>query len=118
MGLGRAATMLAAPVLVVALLRGRRTAALLVLAPPLVEWWRRRPDLDPFRWVPASVADDVAYGAGVWAGCLRWRSIGPLLPTVATGPRTRGEPTRGDPGPPRRPPVPVATDLITSEEGE
>ncbi len=117
-GMGRAATMLAAPVLVVALLRGRRTAALLVLAPPLVEWWRRRPHLDPFRWVLASVADDVAYGAGVWAGCLRWRSIGPLLPTVATGPRTRGEPTRGDPGPPRRPPVPVATDLITSEEGE
>ena len=86
-GAGRAATMLAGPALVVALLRGRRAAVLgLVLAPPLVDWWRRRPRLDPVRWSLASIADDVAYGAGVWAGCLRSRSYGPLIPDVQMRP--------------------------------
>ena len=82
-GVGRAATMLAGPALVAGILRGRRAAgATLVLAPPLVDWWRRRPDLDPIMWSLASIADDVAYGAGVWAGCLRSRAYGPLVPAV------------------------------------
>lgn len=84
-GLGRAATMLYGPALWALARRGRRgraAAAVLVLAPPLVEWVRRRPDLDLPRWVAASVADDVAYGAGVWAGCLRHRTAGPLLPAL------------------------------------
>ncbi|HEY7915961.1 MAG TPA: mycofactocin biosynthesis glycosyltransferase MftF [Acidimicrobiales bacterium] len=82
-GVGHAATMLAGPALAVGATRGRRVAvvaALLVLVPPAVDWWRRRPGLDPLRWATASIADDVAYGAGVWAGCLRSRSFGPLLP--------------------------------------
>ena len=82
-GVGHAATMLAGPALAAGAVRSRRgatVAALLVLAPPAVDWWRRRPGLDPLRWTAASIADDVAYGAGVWAGCLRWRSFGPLLP--------------------------------------
>jgi len=86
MGLGRAATMLAGPGLVALAAsgrRGRRAAAALVLVPPVVDWVRLRPDLDLPRWVAASVADDVAYGTGVWIGCLRARSFGPLLPTVA-----------------------------------
>jgi len=84
-GLGRAATMLAAPGLAVLACRGRRGAwatAVLVLAPPTVDWVRRRPDLDILRWTVASVADDVAYGAGVWTGCVRSRSFRPLLPAV------------------------------------
>jgi mycofactocin glycosyltransferase len=85
LGLGRAATMLAGPAVAVGVLRGKRAVAILVLAPPLVEWWRRRPHLDPVRWSLASIADDVAYGAGVWAGCLRSRSFGPLVPAVRTG---------------------------------
>jgi mycofactocin system glycosyltransferase len=83
--IGRAATMLLAPALVVAGTRSRRasvTVALLVLLPPVVEWFRRRPDLDVGTWTVASIADDVAYGTGVWVGCLRARSIRPLLPTV------------------------------------
>jgi mycofactocin glycosyltransferase len=75
--------MLAGPALVVAALRGRRAAvALLVLAPPSVEWWRRRPEVGPLRWLLASIADDLAYGAGVWTGCVRSRTLGPLLPTL------------------------------------
>ena len=91
-GLGRAATMLSAPGLGVLATRGRRgarAALVLVLVPPVLEWVRKRPDLDPVRWVAASLADDVAYGAGVWTGALRSRSLGPLLPAVAGRTRLR-----------------------------
>ena len=73
-----------------------------MLAPPLVEWWRRRPGLDPVRWSLASIADDVAYGAGVWAGCLRARSFGPLVPSSGSGSR----------GHPAGPMTPAVTDLV------
>lgn len=85
-GIGHAATMLAAPVLALAACRHRRSAMLvlgLALAPPALEWWRRRPGLDPARWALASLADDVAYGAGVWAGCLRFGTARPLVPKLA-----------------------------------
>jgi hypothetical protein len=77
----------AGPVAIVATVRGRwrTTATLLVLAPPAVEWWRRRPALDPVRWSLASIADDIAYGAGVWTGCLRSGTFGPLTPAVRFG---------------------------------
>ena len=95
MGLGRASTMLAGPALAAAAVAGgprtRRAVAALVAVPALVDWWRRRPDLDPLRWVVVSVADDAAYGAGVWAGCLRERTVGPLLPTL--------RPLLAEPGP-------------------
>jgi hypothetical protein len=84
-GIGRAATVLAAPVLIGALVhrgRVRLAAGLLLVTPPLVEWVRRRPDIDPARWLLASVVDDAAYGAGVWVGCFRSRSLGPLLPGI------------------------------------
>jgi len=88
-GVGRAATTLAAPVLVAAGLRGRWAALVgvgLVATPPMVEWKRRRPALDPVRFTLASVADDVAYGVGVWIGCVRARSLGPLLPSLRLKP--------------------------------
>jgi mycofactocin system glycosyltransferase len=102
-GVGRAATTLAGPAVAVSMVRGRArrraVAAALVLAPPLVEWWRRRPGIDPVRWAAASIADDVAYGAGVWSGCLRMRSFGPLVPALRLGhqdaPRPSGD-TGGD----------------------
>jgi mycofactocin glycosyltransferase len=84
-GAGRAATALALPALVAAAASGRsrraRTAALALLAgPPLLDWARRRPALDPLRWTLACIADDAAYGAGVWRGCLREQTAGPLCP--------------------------------------
>jgi hypothetical protein len=48
-----------------------------------VEWVRRRPDIDIVRWVVASVADDAAYGAGVWTSCLRTGTFGPVIPVVS-----------------------------------
>ena len=31
-------------------------------------------------------ADDLAYATGVWLGCLRARTVGPLIPAVVRGP--------------------------------
>lgn len=86
-GLAHAATTIGTPVLVLVALRSRRAARgslLLAVIPAFVEWRRRRPPLDPTRWILASLADDLAYGAGVWVGCVRARSLRPLLPLLAT----------------------------------
>ena len=83
-GAGRAATALGVPALLAVAVAGRgraRGAAVALLAaPPLLDWTRRRPALDPLRWTLACIADDAAYGAGVWHGCLRERTAGPLRP--------------------------------------
>lgn len=71
------------PLAVVAALpstRARRTLAIAAVAPPVLDWFETRPDVDPVRWVAASVADDAAYCAGVWWGCWRRRSWSVLLP--------------------------------------
>lgn len=85
LGLSRAGTTLAAPVLVGALAARptRRAAALLLAAAPAAQWLTARPALDPVRWTAAAIADDVAYGAGVWRGCLREWTVGPLRPRFA-----------------------------------
>jgi mycofactocin glycosyltransferase len=90
LALGRATTMLAPLALGVAVGRPRsRLGALtLLLAPPLADWWRRRPRLDPLRFAVAAIADDAAYGLGVWTGCARARTLAPLLPSIRT--TTRG----------------------------
>ena len=51
-----------------------------ILAVAALEYRRRRPRLDPVRWGLLWLADDAAYGLGVWWGCLRQRRAGPLLP--------------------------------------
>ena len=43
---------------------------------------RRTPTLDPVRFGALHVADDLAYGSGVWLGCLRARTLAPLLPRI------------------------------------
>jgi len=59
----------------------RRPAARLLAAAVAVRWWNRGAPL-PVRDIPLAVADDVAYGAGVWVGCLQQSRWGPLLPLV------------------------------------
>jgi mycofactocin system glycosyltransferase len=93
LGLGRYATQFAAPLLAAGLAVGgqsgarrwgRRAAiASLVLGPPLVSWRESKKTLDPGRYVLARVADDVAYGLGVWSGCLAERTLEPLRPVIA-----------------------------------
>ena len=60
----------------------RRPVAALIVAPPLLDWVDRRPPLDPARYVAARLLDDAAYSLGVWQGCLRRRTIRPLLPVL------------------------------------
>ncbi|WP_033289519.1 mycofactocin biosynthesis glycosyltransferase MftF [Amycolatopsis jejuensis] len=93
LGFGRYGTQFAAPVLFALLLPGgrrrwgRRAALVSLLAgPPLTAWMRKRPELDPLRYTAGAVADDLAYGAGVWAGCLHHRTAVPLRPRITWRP--------------------------------
>jgi mycofactocin glycosyltransferase len=104
LGTGRWCGQFAAPALLVALARpggrtartrwGRRLAAASLLAgPPLADWAAQRdagggPDggPGPVRFTAQALADQAAYGAGVYAGCLRERMISPVLPAVSVKP--------------------------------
>jgi mycofactocin system glycosyltransferase len=97
LGIGRYATQFAAPVLAGLLLKpgghgrakrwGRRAAAAsLLLGPPLTTWRTRRPDLDPARFALGHIADDLAYGAGVWTGSVRDHTSVAIRPVIAWRP--------------------------------
>lgn len=90
LGTGRYGTQFAAPLLVAAATRGRwgrrAAAASLLLAPPLDAWRSHRSSLDPVRFTVGWLVDQICYGAGVWAGCLRQRTTVPLRPLVARKP--------------------------------
>jgi len=83
----------------------RAAAASLLLGPPLAAWLARRPALDPARFTAAWLADDIAYGAGVWAGAVRARTAAPVRPVIAWRPLgrltpvgTRAPGSAGSPG--------------------
>jgi mycofactocin system glycosyltransferase len=82
LGAGRYGTQFLAPALGVLALRrrGRLAAGSLLLGPALASWRSTRPALDPVRFVAARLADEVAYGAGVWAGALHARTTVPFRP--------------------------------------
>jgi hypothetical protein len=65
--------------------RTRRASALALVVPALQEWAAAadQQTLDPVRVVALHVADDVAYGTGVWLGCARERTLVPLIPRIA-----------------------------------
>lgn len=93
LGCGRYGTQFAAPLLAALLVPGgrrrwgrRAAVASLLLGPPLTAWAKRRPELDPVRYTTAAIADDLAYGAGVWAGCLAERTTVPLRPALVRRP--------------------------------
>jgi hypothetical protein len=71
-----------------------RPVAALILAPPLLDWADRRPPLDPARYVAARLLDDAAYSLGVWRGCLKHRTIRPLLPSLGKSRSRRADLTR------------------------
>jgi mycofactocin system glycosyltransferase len=62
--------------------RTRLPLAAMVLAAPILDWRERRPPMDPARYVAARLMDDAAYSLGVWQGCLRHRTVRPLLPRL------------------------------------
>ncbi len=72
----------AALVTMLASRRSRRVLAAFLAIAPLVEWLERRPAMNPVSYAALHLLDDAAYCAGVWAGCCRHRTIGPLLPRL------------------------------------
>jgi mycofactocin glycosyltransferase len=59
--------------------------------PPLLDWLANRDSIDPVRYVGLRVADDVAYGTGVWIGAIEQRSAAALRPDFTNWPgRDRG----------------------------
>jgi mycofactocin system glycosyltransferase len=59
---------------------GRKILAAALLTGVTADYVTRRPTLDPLRFTVLRAADDLAYAAGVWAGCIRARTAGPLIP--------------------------------------
>jgi hypothetical protein len=59
------------------------------LVPPIVDWFRGERAVDPAAYVALRLLDDVAYGAGVWAGCARARTVVPLVPDLTSWPGRR-----------------------------
>jgi mycofactocin system glycosyltransferase len=91
---GRALATLAPALLVAAMTtrRFRMAGLVLLVAPPIAEWAKRRPDLDPLRWICLCLADDAAYGLGVWKGCMQERTLDPLTPALRGSATTRHVP--------------------------
>jgi mycofactocin glycosyltransferase len=83
-------------VLGLAFRRTRAASALALIVPALREWANDRQGLDPARAVAVHVADDVAYGTGVWVGCARARTLVPLVPRISWRSRVWSAPTLRD----------------------
>lgn len=75
--------------------RARRVALAAAVLDGVLDHRRVRPDLDVARYTALRRAEDLAYGAGLWAGCLRARSPRALLPVLRHRPA-------GTPTPPER----------------
>jgi hypothetical protein len=85
---------------------GRRLAVASLLAgPPIAEWRRSRPSMHAAAFSLGYLADEVAYGAGVYRGAAAQRLLSPLLPIMAWRPlgkapaasRPGATPRRDDP---------------------
>jgi mycofactocin system glycosyltransferase len=65
--------------------RTRRAAAIALVVPALVDWMndKKGTDLGVCPYVALHIADDAAYGTGVWLGCARERTVAPLVPRVS-----------------------------------
>jgi mycofactocin system glycosyltransferase len=70
----------------VAVPQARRPLAAGLAISVAADWGTRRPRLDPVRFGALRAADDLAYAAGVWRGCLRARTASPLVPKLVSGP--------------------------------
>ncbi|MGH3564716.1 MAG: mycofactocin biosynthesis glycosyltransferase MftF [Pseudonocardia sp.] len=90
--------------------RARRTVTVVALVQGLVDWLRhhgRHPGVRPSLpgHLLAHRIDDLAYGAGLWWGALRHRTVAPLLPGWASSP-----PPSGPSGPVRKTTAPSDAD--------
>jgi mycofactocin system glycosyltransferase len=56
------------------------------VVPPLLEWFPKRGPNDPARYVALRIADDIAFGTGLWIGSIEQRSFGALTPKFTNWP--------------------------------
>jgi len=76
--------------------RARPALAAGMLLPPAWHWATARTALRFPRWMLLHLADDLAYGAGVWAGCFAAATARPLLPDLANRSGSSHRLRRGD----------------------
>ena len=62
--------------------RGRGLVGAAVLLPSLWSWFTKKPKVSPVAYVALKLADDVAYGTGVWKGVIASQDIGALTPHI------------------------------------
>ena len=62
-------------------------AVVVYAALSVIDWVRTRPNISPISYVALRLADDMAYGAGVWVGSVRAGTIEPLIPDVTSWPK-------------------------------
>jgi mycofactocin glycosyltransferase len=60
----------------------RRGVAAIALACYANEWREQKPGLGLAAWCSLRLLDDLSYGTGIWAGCIRHRTAAPLLPDL------------------------------------
>ncbi len=83
--IAKAAARVWLPALLVASLFSKRLRRFMLgsaMLPPLIDWIRKRPRLDPVRYVVLRIWGDLAYAIGVWEGCIEHRNEKPLLPRI------------------------------------
>jgi len=60
--------------------RGRQVALAAIVLPSLTKWFATKPKVDPVSHCALKLADDLAYGTGVWKGMIATRDLGALTP--------------------------------------
>jgi len=60
--------------------RARRVTCAAIVLPSLMSWFIKKPKVDPVSYCALKLADDVAYGTGVWKGVIATRDLGALTP--------------------------------------
>ena len=62
---------------------GRQAALVsLLLGPAAAAYLKKRPHLNPATFCAAYIADDIVYGAGLWAGCIDQGTLVPVTPRL------------------------------------
>ena len=85
-GIGHYGVQFAAPVVAAAAIRRPLAAGSLLLGPALTAWLARSPRPEPVRFLLGNLAEDIAYGAGVWTGCVSAHTTIPVRPVLAWRP--------------------------------
>jgi mycofactocin glycosyltransferase len=76
------------PFALLAAIVSRRSRIALALSTlfSLEEWFVKRPNIDPIRFVGFRLLDDASYCSGVWQGCIAQRSFRALMPHLSNWP--------------------------------